>query len=439
MQEIYWAGLEWMMCLVELIIFHVFMSRHCEKRKVNHIGKVFIFLGTSILLYAQGYWEIFDLIKVLICVLILIVYGIAFFKTKKHMYFIYAGIYILLVAVSDNICTSIAGILLSDTAIDDIMKVPSMRYSMGMISKISILCLVRIVSDKNKLESKSYSRTNLQILLVVFLISIICLYSLVGIKQSNYDGCIDKQLDISMCLISLSIFFVDMIIYWAIRQLNVKLNQEKEYEFIQYQNELLTKTVWEHKEVEKEWRKNRHDFNNHISCIDMLLQMENIPKARLYIQNLTNNWQQNDLNIHVGNEIADAVINQKAVHAKNLKIDFLVSGQLHERINVEDMDLCALLSNSLDNAIEAARQIPEVENRKIEIAFSNKKEVMQIKVRNSMKENIEVKEQLITTKKDRKRHGIGMMSMQTTTSKYGGLLEWHCENCEFHLDIELPI
>lgn len=439
MQEIYWAGLEWMMCLVELIIFHVLMSRHCEKRKVNRIGEVFIFLGTSTLLYAQGYWGIFDLIKVLICVLILIVYGIAFFKTKKHMYFIYAGIYILLVALSDNICTSIAGILLPDTAIDDIMKVPSMRYSMGMISKISILCLVRIVSDKNKLESRSYSRTNLQILLLVFLISIICLYSLVGIKQSNYDGCIDKQLDISMCLISLSIFFVDMIIYWAIRQLNVKLNQEKEYEFIQYQNELLTKTVLEHKEVEKEWCKNRHDFNNHISCIDMLLQMENIPKARLYIQNLTNNWQQNDLNIHVGNEIADAVINQKAVHAKNLKIDFFVSGQLHERINVEDMDLCALLSNSLDNAIEAAKQVPEVENRKIEIAFSNKKEAMQIKVRNSVKNNIEVKGQLITTKKDRKRHGIGMMSMQTTTSKYGGLLEWRCENCEFYLDIELPI
>lgn len=439
MQEIYCVGLEWMMCLVELIIFHVFMSRHCEKRKVNCIGKVFIFLGTSILLYAQGYWEIFDLIKVFICVLILAVYGIAFFKTKKNTYFIYAGIYILLVALSDNICISIIGILSPDMTTADLMKVHGMRYSVGMISKMFIFCLVLLISDKNEIESKSYSRANLQILLLVFLISIICLYSLLGIKQSNYDSCIDKQIDILMCLISLSIFFVDMIIYWAIRQLNVKLNQEKEYELIQYQNELLTKTVLEHKEVEKEWRKNRHDFNNHISCIDMLLQMENIPKARLYIRNLTNNWQKNDLNIHVGNEIADAVINQKAVHAKNLKIDFLVSGQIHDRINVEDMDLCALLSNSLDNAIEAAKQVPEVENRKIEIAFSNKKEVMQIKVRNSMKENIEVKEQLTTTKKDRKRHGIGMMSMQTTTSKYGGLLEWHCENCEFHLDIELPV
>lgn len=439
MQEIGWVGLEWMMCLAELIIFHIFMSRQCEERKVDRIGKVFIFLGMSILLYTQSYWGIFDLIKVLICALILTVYGITVFKTKKHMYFIYAGIYILLVALSDNICISSTSILLPERVVNDLVKIHGMRYSVGMISKIFSLCLVLVVSRNNEMESKSYSRANFQILLLVFLISIICLYSLVGIKQSDYDSYIGKQIDILMCLVSLSIFFADMIIYWAIRQLNVKMNQEKGYELIQYQNELLTKAVLEHKEVEKEWRKNRHDFNNHISCIDMLLQMENIPKARLYIQNLTNNWQKNDLNIHIGNEIADAVINQKAVQAKHLQIDFLVSGEIDERINIKDMDLCALLSNSLDNAIEAAKQVPKVENRKIEIAFSNKRETMLIKVRNSVKENIEAKEQLTTTKKDRKRHGIGMMSMQTTTSKYGGVLEWHCEDYEFHLNIELPI
>lgn len=439
MQGLCWMGLEWMMCIVELVIFYVFMSRHCEKRKTDYIGKVFIFVGTSTLLYAMGYWEIFDLIKILVCVLILTGYGIASFKTKKHIYFVYASIYVLLVALSDIICMSVVGMILPDIVVNDLLKVHGMRYAVGIISKVFILCLVLIVSDKNEVELKSYSRANIQILLLVFLISIICLYSLLVIKQSYYSGYADKQIDILVCLISLSIFFVDMIIYWTIRQLNIKLNKEKEYELIQCQNELLTKAVIEHKEVEKEWRKNRHDFNNHISCIDMLLQMENIPKARGYIQNLTNNWQKNDLNIHIGNEIADAVINQKAVQAKNLKIDFLVSGQIDERLNIEDMDLCALLSNSLDNAIEAAKQVTEIEERKIEIVFSNKSKSMLIKVRNSVKENIETKEQLITTKKDRRRHGIGMMSMETTASKYGGVLEWQCKDYEFQLNIELPI
>lgn len=439
MQELCWIGLEWMMCVVELVIFHVFMSRHCEKRKIDYIGKVFIFVGTSTLLYAMGYWEMFDLIKVLVCVLILAAYGIASFKIKKYMYFIYAGIYVLLVALSDNMCVSIAGMLSPDMSINDLLKVHGIRYLVGIISKVCILCLVLVVSNKNERESKNYSTANIQILSLVFLISIICLYSLLGIKQSHYNDHVDKQIDMLVCLISLSIVFVDMIIYWAIRQLNVKLNKEKEYELIQCQNELLTKAVIEHKEVENEWRKNRHDFNNHISCIDMLLQMENIPKARGYIQNLTNNWDKNDINIDTGNEIASAVVNQKAVQAKNLKIDFLVSGQIDERLNIEDMDLCALLSNSLDNAIEAAKQVPEIKDRKIEIIFSHKNKNMLIKIRNSVKENIEAKEKLITTKKDRTRHGIGMMSMETTASKYGGILVWQCKDYEFQLNIELPI
>ena len=439
MQNIWWVGLELMMCIIELIVFHMFMSKYCEKRKIDSIGKVFIFLGLSILLYIKAYWEISDLIKIVLSTLMFVVYGVAFFKTKIHSYFIYVGLYILLVALSDNICTAIICTIYPSITISDLMEEQGLRYLVGMISKVFSLCLVLVLFNKEKNEPKSYSRDNLKVLFFVFLISIICLYNLLVIKQSHSNSESGKQIDVVICLISLSMFFVDMTIYWAIKQLNIKLNQEKEYELIQYQNELLTKAVLEHKEVEKEWRKNRHDFNNHISCIDMLLQMENIPKARTYIQDLTNNWQKNDLNIHIGNEIADAVVNQKAVHAKNLKIDFSVIGQIDERIHIGDMDLCALLSNSLDNAIEAAKQVPDIKDRKIEIVFSNQDESMIIKVRNSVKENITVKDELITTKKDRRRHGIGMMSMQTTTNKYGGILEWYCEDYQFHLNIKLPI
>lgn len=439
MHEIYRVGLEWMMCLSELIIFCVFMSKHCKKRKINLVGRLFLFFGTVTLLYVKMYGKVFTLIKVLMSVLMLTAYGMTIFKAKKHMYLIYAGVYVLLVALSDTVCTSTVGILFPNIVMKNLMEAYGMRYIIGMISKVLILCLVLIISSKSEMASKSYLKTNLHILLLVFLISIICLYSLFEIKQNHYIGCVEKEIDILVCVISLTIFLTDMIIYWAIGQLNVKMNKEKEYDLIQYQNEWLTKAVLEQKEIEKEWRKNRHDFNNHISCIDMLLQMENIPKARVYIQKLTNSWQKNDLNIHIGNEIADAVINQKAVHAKKLKIDFLVFGQMDERIHIEDMDLCALLSNSLDNAIEAAKQVPEMKDRKIEIIFSTKSESMLIEVKNSVKENIEAKEQLTTTKKDSKRHGIGMMSMQTTTSKYGGVLEWYCEDYQFHLNIELPI
>lgn len=439
MQGVLGVGLEWMMCLTELIIFHVWMGKQCEKRGRGQLSRIFILIGVTTLLYIKSYWEIFDFIGGFLCVGILSAYGIAVFKSKGHMYLVYGGLYVLLVSLSDTICISIAVILCPGIGIEDLLKVDSMRYIVGIISKILVSYLVLRMSYKDKQQSKKYSKANLEMMLMIFMISMICLYSLFAVRHRHYDGDSNKQMDGLVCLISLSILLIDMISYWAIKQLNITWVKEKEYELIQYQNEWLNKTIIEYKQVENEWRKNRHDFNNHISCIDMLLQMENIPKARKYIHNLTDHWQKNDLSIHIGNEITDAVLNQKAVQAKNLKIDFLVFGQIDERVTIEDMDLCALLSNGLDNAIEAAKQVPETRDRKIEIVFTSQSERAIIRIKNSVIENIDYKRPLVTTKKDKKRHGIGMMSMHNAVSKYGGIIEWQCQDYEFQLTIELPV
>ena len=439
MQEIGWVGLEWMMCLVELIIFHIFMERNCEKREVEKIPKMLIILGTGILLYVKDYWQISDIVTVLLCSLILTVYGGALFKAKEHIYPIYAFTFILMIAICDVICIGSVSMLFTNIEVSELLELHGRRYIVGLMSKLLAFCFVMVVSYKRQMISQDYRKENLFVILLVFLSSLICMFSLLRIKQSGSDVEVEQQIDLAMCFISFSIFSIDMIIYWVIRQLNVKVNQEKDIELVQCQNELLTKAIIDNQEIEKEWRKIQHDFNNHISCIDMLLQMENITKARAYIQNLTKSWQENHLSIYSGNEIADAVINQKAIQAKSFKINFLVSGNIEGGTNIEDVDLCALLSNSIDNAIEATKQVQEDENRRIEVTFGNRNGKLLIDVKNAVKQNIDAKEKLTTTKTDRKRHGIGMMSMQTTVNKYGGYMAWHCENYQFYLNIEIPV
>lgn len=439
MQEIGWIGLEWMMCLVELIIFHIFMERNCEKREVGKIPKMLIILGTGILLYVKDYWQINDIVAMLLCSVILIVYSVALFKAKEYIYPIYAFTFILMITICDIICIGGVSILFSNIQVSELLGLHGRRYIVGLISKLLAFCFVIVVSCKRQMISQDYRKENLFVILLVFLSSLICMFSLLRIKQNSYEVRMGQQIDLAMCFIALSIFSIDMIIYGVIRQLNVKVNQEKDIEIVQCQNELLTKAILDNQEIEKEWRKIQHDFNNHISCIDMLLQMQNITKAREYIQNLTKSWQENDLSIHSGNEIVDAVINQKAIQAKSYKIIFFVSGNIEGCTNIEDVDLCALLSNSIDNAIEAAKQVLEEENRRIDVTFGNRNGKLLIDVKNAVKQNIDTREKLITTKNDRKRHGIGMMSMQTTVNKYDGYIAWRCEDYQFHLNIEIPV
>ena len=53
----------------------------------------------------------------------------------------------------------------------------------------------------------------------------------------------------------------------------------------------------------------------------------------------------------------------------------------------------------------------------------------------AVKEKVDKNKKLVTTKSDKKRHGIGMLSMRTVVEKYGGNLEWKCENKQFFLSI----
>lgn len=218
---------------------------------------------------------------------------------------------------------------------------------------------------------------------------------------------------------------------------HLEINKKKEYEVIEYQNEVLIKATLEKDEMNKEVRKIWHDFNNHISCIDMLLQMNNIEKARGYIKNMNASCQTTYMGIKTGNELADVVINQKYMLAKAQDISLKVSGQLDESLSISQMDLCALLCNSLDNAIEACREIEDITIRKIDLFLEVYKNYLHIDINNSVKKEAMDNNKLITTKQDKSRHGIGMLSMKTIVEKYGGHLEWKYDHDQFCLSIVL--
>lgn len=172
----------------------------------------------------------------------------------------------------------------------------------------------------------------------------------------------------------------------------------------------------------------------------MLLQMENLPKARAYIEELTHSYAGSASGLKVGNEIADAVVNQKYVLAQKNHIKMKVEGTLGKCLHIEQMDLCAVLSNALDNAIEAAQKVEDEEKRFVNLAFKTYRTYLIIEVKNAVKENVvSKKESLPTTKDNKNRHGIGMTSMQTTVEKYKGYMEWHCKDHCFSLILLFPM
>ena len=92
-----------------------------------------------------------------------------------------------------------------------------------------------------------------------------------------------------------------------------------------------------------------------------------------------------------------------------------------DQLSIDGADLCIILNNILDNAIEAVRQLPETQ-RKIDISVTLVKGSLSIMIQNPYVGEIKTNGsgQIVTNKSDSKNHGIGLMSLQRTVEKYNG-------------------
>ena len=171
-----------------------------------------------------------------------------------------------------------------------------------------------------------------------------------------------------------------------------------------------------------------HDFHNHIGVLQQLLSRQKTKEAAEYLNALQEPVREMEGNVWTGDEIIDYLINMKAGKAKSDGTDFQIQVEFPRHTNLRSADLCAILGNLLDNALEAARQVPEAEKRYIRLTIRRINQMIIIKVENSYALRYaslpaEKNGALKTTKEDNGLHGWGLKSAQTAAEKYGGCVQ----------------
>ena len=167
-----------------------------------------------------------------------------------------------------------------------------------------------------------------------------------------------------------------------------------------------------------------HDFHNHIGVLRQFLAHEKYGEAVRYLDELQAPVRNLTAAVWTGDETADYLINSKAAAAEADGIRFQVQVEFPRRTNIRSVDLCAILGNLLDNAIEAARQVENPERRTVALTIRRIHQMLVIKVENSfaaapVQENGELK----TTKAEGGLHGLGLKSAQTAAEKYDGMVQ----------------
>lgn len=174
-----------------------------------------------------------------------------------------------------------------------------------------------------------------------------------------------------------------------------------------------------------------HEFKNHINCVQGLLESHNSQKALEYTQKISNLWTSEMNYIVTNHPIVNAVLNQKYKQAKAEGILLVLSVSNMEGLTLEDEDIVTLLTNLLDNAIEATRQV-EKEKKMIKCRLTYQNNTFSVAIRNPVIGQVEIEDNRIkTTKSDKENHGMGITNISNVVNKYDGNYVFSCTNGYF--------
>ena len=195
-----------------------------------------------------------------------------------------------------------------------------------------------------------------------------------------------------------------------------------------------------YKDIENRYQRSRelwHDMRNHTNMLNTLLANKDYDGLKEYIKSFSYEIDETILPYKTGNIFLDAVLGEKLWAAKKKGIHTEVKLCPMQDISIEPADLCALVSNLLDNAVEACRNC-EPHNRFIRINVINKEGTYYISVSNYYRNDIETcNGRPVTNKINKAEHGIGLRSVERIAHKYSGSIAVDYDNNTFRITVEI--
>ena len=184
-------------------------------------------------------------------------------------------------------------------------------------------------------------------------------------------------------------------------------------------------------EADNKIRAIKHDMRNNLQVLSLLLESGEYDKMREYLEQLGAGLSSADITSHTGDLIADAIITEKKQKAASAGAKLNVTGVI-SGIEFAPVDMCKILGNILDNAIEAVsdERLSELgeEEKTIDLVFKKTDKFFMISLTNPCAECPEIKDgEIDTYKSDRKNHGFGLKNVREASEVYGGEMSLSCE------------
>lgn len=204
-----------------------------------------------------------------------------------------------------------------------------------------------------------------------------------------------------------------------------------------YQSDLLLKYCNEVESMYTKMRGWRHDYHNHIQALQASMALGRYEEVNAYLRQLNDDLTQVDTTVKTGRVMIDAILNGKLNIAARSGIPVNVKAKIPEGTPVTDVDLCAIIGNLLDNAIEENNRLPR-EDRFLRIYVGQKNTQFYLAFTNAAGRRRDKHRSLFPSTKGT-QHGLGLVRVESLVKKYGGLFSADSEDGGFTAELLIPL
>ncbi len=296
-----------------------------------------------------------------------------------------------------------------------------MTYLYRALFSLGLFLLVVAVAINRKLKKVSvYIKTMPKFLYFIVIANIFCL----GMLEAGLfgDGSGDWSLSIFLLKAVWVVFFPLMVIL-VVKIFGInkdKVFKDRVADELKEQMQVLTEYYEEIGKKERKLNAFKHDMNNSLIALKTMIDNDDLEGVNKYIEGINSACNQIVKRFNTGSYVADAILSVKANVAESRGQVIVCEGQM-PHAGIDNTDICIMLANGLDNALEACEQLGS--GCKIFVHSEVVNNLWHFSIENPCREIMEVVDNRIeTTKKDKALHGYGLRNMEDAAKKYNGTM-----------------
>lgn len=399
------------------------------------INTVYLFAG----LFGQYMREMHNMqvVDFTLAVAIVLCYSI-FFHTDSIGYRVFIGSLVYLsVIIFDTIFSSLIFVLFPDFSFD----IGHMTYASLLAADIDLMiyailmyieyCIVRRIRNKKAMNR----RTLIFMLFPTSQVLILCI--IIKLIMANSENATAEITYFTLACIIICVIS-DVLCYRGLIQNSQLYETKMRNEQLEYERSTQYRYYEKINELQHEIMKYRHDFNNVLTtAMNLYTYPDTAEKGKEMLDELSRKNQSNKMPFYCANNIVNAILWDKSNTAKESGVTLDCDASLSNDILIDDVDLCCLIVNMLDNAIRGAKAAESDKSICIKIKEENGRIYISVSNYADMPD-FESTEKLPSTKAN-KNHGYGTEIIRNIVQKYDGDVLFTCKDRKFSTALSIRI